>query len=118
MGYASLEMVKERLGLDPSDTSRDEVLQAKIASADAFIDNLLKPYVEVPLANPPQMVRDASADLAAALFEEDRLAGGGGSQDKIHVWRRRALEALEAYIRETFGGYYTSTESLKGGGVG
>jgi len=113
MGYATVEMVKERLGIDPSDTSRDQVIEAKIASADAYIDNRLKPYVEVPLAEPPQLIRDVSADLAAALFEEDRLAGGGGDPSKIHVWRRRALEALEAYIEVNYGGYYTSTSTME-----
>ncbi|WP_309492310.1 phage protein Gp36 family protein [Candidatus Hecatella orcuttiae] len=97
MGYSTLNAVKERLGIDPADTTQDTVLTNKIAAADAIIDNVLQAYTDVPLASPPQLIQDISADLAAALYREDR-----GPPEAGGAFRQRAEKALEAYITQTY----------------
>ena len=97
MGYSTIQMVKERLGIPETNTEYDQVLENKIEAADSLIDNRLKRYTKVPLENPPKIIAEISADLAAALFREDQAP-----PNESNVFRGRAEKALEAYIRETY----------------
>ncbi len=97
LAYSTLQMVKERLGIPETNTEYDQVLENKIEAADSLIDNRLKRYTKVPLENPPKIIAEISADLAAALFREDQAPPG-----EPNVFRERAEKALERYIQETY----------------
>ena len=91
MTYATRVMVKERLGIPLSDATEDTIIDSKLTAANAEVDNFLESRgVSVPLSSPPQIVKDAEADLASALFREDR----NPKDEMIVVWRTRAERNL------------------------
>lgn len=93
-------MIKERLGIPLSDATEDSIIDSKLAAADAEVDNVLGSYTTVPLTGTiPQIVREVAADLAAALFREDR----NPKDELIVVWRSRAEKNLENYVAGLFG---------------
>jgi len=92
MAYATLEMVKYRLGI--TGTQNDTELTAKIAAADAEIDASLQEFTSVPLTTVPQIVKDISADIAASLWHEEKAPA---TQEASRL-RVRAEKALEKYI--------------------
>jgi len=75
MTYCSLDDVKARLSIDPSDTSYDQELQDLIAEAQTIIDEKLEAELgQVPFdeSNVPDIIRYACADIAAGLFRTRR----------------------------------------------
>jgi len=93
MAYSTLDMVKQRLGI--SGSGQDTELTAKITAADAEIDASLQEFTTVPLTTVPQIIKDISADVAAALWHEEKAPA---SQEASRL-RTRAEKALEKYIR-------------------
>ncbi len=93
-------MVKERLGIPLSDATEDTVVDSKLTGADAEVDNVLGGYTTVPLTGTvPQIVKEVAADLAAALFREDR----NPKDEMVVVWRTRAKRNLDDYIATNYG---------------
>lgn len=100
MTYATRTMVKDRLGIPLSDATEDVTIDSKLTAADAEVDNVLGRYTTVPLTGTiPQIIKDAAADLAAALFREDR----NPKDEMIVVWRTRAERNLTDYITRVHG---------------
>ena len=99
MTYGTLSMVKERLGIPLSDATEDTVISSKLTAADAEVDTALSGYTTVPLSSPPQIIKEVAADLAAALFREDR----NPKDEMIVVWRTRAEKNLADYIATNYG---------------
>jgi len=104
MAYCTIDDVKDRLNI--KDTSEDSTLANKLTAADAYIDTKLKKYTTVPLASVPQIIKDASADLAAAMFREDRFETEAvesiEERSRASIFRNRAEAALDSYIKETY----------------
>lgn len=99
MTYATRAMAKTRLDIPLSDATEDVVIDEKLVAADAEVDNVLGVYTTVPLTGTiPQSVKEAAADLAAALFREDR----NPRDEMIVVWRKRAVDALQQYIKRVY----------------
>ena len=93
-------MVKERLGIPLSDATEDSVIDSKLTAADAEVDNILGGYTTVPLTGTiPQIIREVAADLAAALYREDR----NPKDELIVVWRSRAEKNLANYGAGLYG---------------
>ena len=90
-------MVKERLGIDATNSAYDTIIDAKIDAADAIIDNSLNQYTTVPLSNPPQIISDISADLASGLFRQDRAPPG-----EKNFFLERGEKELQDYTASTY----------------
>lgn len=96
MTYATRSMVKERLGIPLSDATEDTIIDSKLTAADAEVDNFLAIYdLSESKSSPPQIIREVAADLAAALFREDR----NPKDELIVVWRNRAERNLQRYVQ-------------------
>lgn len=64
MTYSTSTMVKSRTGV--SGSGRDSDITAAITFADAYCDAAISAARgSIPVASPPQMLKEASADLAA-----------------------------------------------------
>ncbi len=88
------ELVRQLADRDGSGNADDETIDQAIAAADARIDSYLRIVYDVPLADPPAEVKDASADLAFA-----RLWTGERPE---HV--TRAHDAAVAFLRDLAAG--------------
>ena len=109
MPYSTVDDVVERIVTDPSQREQFKAeyiqdIESKLRAADALIDARLAPYLNTPLYPTPPAVRYVSADYAAALFTADR-----GEYDKAKQLIERAEEALQAYIKATQRGAFTTT---------
>lgn len=90
-------MVLERLVPDPKERYLFEVnfasdIDSKLEAADAIIDNMLKGFVKVPISNPPRIISEAAADIAAALFLFDRK-----DVERARELMKRAESMIEIY---------------------
>jgi len=66
MAYATSDMVKYRMRIPITDTTRDAEIAAAITFSDAFCDGVIRAAGgSVPVASPPQDLKEASADFAA-----------------------------------------------------
>ena len=96
MGYATLSMVKERLGIPSDDTTKDTVLTNAIAYADGYIDSRLS-EVDGSVPSPtPQIIKDASADIAAYYYIRNL------EPDRANIYLENGKMLLESYIRQQY----------------
>jgi|GEM_PF-2145703 len=101
MSYSTLAMVKKRFPqMKAEDWTEDDntELEECITTVDAEIDIYIKNYVSAPLTEPPQIIKDISADLAAWEYGKRRP---GVLAPEI-TFREEALQRLEKYIEETY----------------
>ncbi|MEM3646533.1 MAG: hypothetical protein QW334_00110 [Thermofilum sp.] len=100
MVYATAADVKERLDLQPSDTSQDSKINAKLTQADRIINFILKTHgLTVPVTGPEELLNmliEIEADYAAGLFIEDR---GPQWREQAALLKKRALDALDLVAR-------------------
>lgn len=98
MAYSSLAEVKEVLQIPTAETTWDTELTICITSADAIIDAKLQDYESsLPLASPPQIIKEASKYLAAGLFQERRQP----SSEKPSLYDR-GMTLLNDYMTDHY----------------
>lgn len=100
MAYATLEGVKERLGITHGDD--DVILGNKMTQADNWIDRQLSPYTATPLPSPPQEIIDAACDIAGGYWKEDRSGTLTGPRPIPHIMRARGQDDVLDYIRVNY----------------
>ncbi len=94
--YCTVSDVKAKLKIAESDTSEDNAISNFIEQADAFIDALLEAYgFDVPLYPVPNIIKHASADLAASLFRFREAP-----PQEIRSRYQQAKEHVNAYIAQ------------------
>jgi len=71
LAYSKLSQVKERLPGVAGSTWDTELTGCQAYAYD-FINEKLRPYVNVPLTDPPGLLAQIEADLAAGLFQARR----------------------------------------------
>lgn len=97
MAYTTKVSVKRRLGLALSETQYDSEIDEAIAWADGFIDAEFTHAGAAVPATIPNLIKSASADLAAYHFLRSR------EPDKATRFYEDGLIWLDKYIQATYG---------------
>ncbi|MEM3708831.1 MAG: phage protein Gp36 family protein [Nitrososphaerales archaeon] len=106
MAYCTIDDVKAKLNIPASDNSEDNAIFNFIEQADAFIDAVLEAHgFSVPLSPIPNIIKHASADLAASLFRFREAP-----PNEIRARYQQAKEHIEAYIAQKKGATIKLTE--------
>jgi predicted metal-dependent hydrolase len=100
VAYSTVAAVKEILHIDFSESAHDSEIANCIEDAEAWINKNLEEHTSVPLALPSQLIVFASKYMAAALFKEKEESEK--AQALYQRFHKRASEALEDYIQETY----------------
>lgn len=107
MTYCNVDDVKAKLNIALSDNSEDDAISNFIEQADAFIDALLEAEgFLIPLSPVPNIIKHASADLAASLFRFREAP-----PNEIRARYQQAKEHVEAYIAQKKSATIKLTES-------
>jgi len=107
LAYGTLSAVKERLGIDDTDTTHDTELNNALAYADGIIDAEFARIDETVPSTVPQAIKDASADFAAFYFLRNR------EPEKATTFYETGKMLLEKYIEgEYFKGVVKRTGAL------
>ena len=83
MGYFTLDLIKARLEMLPTDTSIDSVLNNFGDEGDVFVDSFMGNMT--PVTTVPGAYRHASSNYAAGSYKKERLKddlAGKALQDK------------------------------------
>jgi len=101
--YSSKPDLKKRLGMLSTEVSFDSEMDLFIESADAEIDDRLRPYTAVPLSTVPTTVKHVSSELAFAQFVT-RPHATPVSADVVTLAanvRAAALDRLREFVEAT-----------------
>ena len=101
MSYGVAAEIMRALGI--SGSRFDTIISEYMAKASEYIDNMLRPWVAVPLTTVPNVIHDIANDLAVGMYREDRL-GSTGQPVQTDAASKRAREALKAYIAGQYEG--------------
>lgn len=113
MAYFTLALIKKNMDILATDTSLDTELNGFGAEADAWVDEGIEPYIAVPLAAPPDSIKNASSNYAASRFYLKR------DPVKSAQLERTAVNARQDYITKlkiTGQATKTGAKILKTGG--
>jgi len=93
MVYGTVAKVKERLqlGTDTYDTE----IGTCLTESDAWIDEKLDQYTDVPITSPDAMIQSISNDMAAGIFCQNHR---GEYEKLIGTFDGRASDNLQSYI--------------------
>ena len=96
MTYADKDMVKIRIGIDITETKRDNEIDAALTFADAMIDEaLMAAGGSGSLSSPAQSVKESSADLAAYFIYRVK------NPSTATLYWDSAMTLLKNYIRRS-----------------
>jgi len=102
MAYGSRDDVKSRLGIGTRSDLNDKIDEyLDMASED--VDNILRPYVSVPLGSVPTVIDKATNDMAVGIYREDQA---GMKNRNMSVTTdpayKRGEKAVKAYAKGTY----------------
>lgn len=94
MAYTDVAEVKRSLRKLPSSVTDNEI-NVFIAKGDAIIDSVLGIVFMIPLAIPPQIVKNISTDLAVFYLAESFYTSQQPNLDEVYTKRyERAMKQL------------------------
>jgi len=89
-------MVKDRIGLERGDNTKDYLIASALAYADGYIDaDFTRVSTTVP-ATTPQLIKDASADLAAYYMLRST------KPELAETFHQSGLRNIAQYITATY----------------
>ena len=98
MAYGSDTKVKERLQIDSA--TYDTEIATCLTEADAWIDETIDQYTDVPITGTaPAAIVAISNDMAAGIFCQNHR---GEFEKMLGTFDGRARENLEVYIRNNY----------------
>lgn len=103
MAYSARINVVDRLAALPAENEVDTVdsrVDAGIEYADAVIDGKLAACYSVPFTTTPKLIKNISADLAAAFTLDGGFSGGGEDEPTklANSLRKRAMDLLQQLV--------------------
>jgi len=98
-------MVKDRLGIERTETKQNIEIDGALAYADGWIDSQFAQYNQTVPTVVPQQIKDASADLAAFYFYRNQ------KPNKATIFFDSAQQLIENYLR---GQYKKGTAMRRG----
>lgn len=98
----NLDKVKREANVESDNEDFDEDLTAALHEAARWIDLKLSGYTTVPLANPPELILDIEAKIAAGLFKERKTVPVEGERTSKHIMRKTGEDWLQDYINATY----------------
>jgi hypothetical protein len=119
--YCEKGPVKDRVLINPSDTSYDDALDVAIEEASRLVDIFLKPYVDtIPLEDWNDQISAITADFSASIFKRRMLPDevkipGSLQPDQMNEinaqgWFGQGIRKIEMYIKS----YYTLAVAVIG----
>ena len=103
MEYCTLDQIKLRLEIDPTETTWDNQLTSIRVEVEQEIDTKLKNYITVPLTGTiPGPIQTACAELTAIDWRLPK-APSPDAATHLKTLREIAIAKLEKYIDETYG---------------
>ena len=99
MTYADVDMVKQRLRIGTTDTSRDSQINAALDYADAYADSIIEANGgSTPISSPPKRLKEGVADIAAYfLYRSDK-------PDVATLFKESGDMLIQNYVVETLYG--------------
>ena len=99
MTYATLNDVKKVLGIALNDSSEDTQISDCLDEAHEIVENALKPFCDVPLSSPPNIVVDAEANIAAEIYKNRYRP----EREIVPIEDCHGMHLLNVYIAAEYG---------------